>query len=132
MRFLIGLAMGLFIGASCSLFYANLSRVRDAYPRGVMSGLQQHYDQLRRQLGDPRCPVESSRAALLNLHRLATQIQPAFIDDRNVDEGFRQRQATMLNILQRALDDPPTQCADLNTVLREIGDQCEACHLEYR
>lgn len=132
MRVLIGLLLGLFAGATLSLFYANLTRSQGAYPRGVMAGMQHHYDGLRRQLADPRCPPDASRVPLARLRALTDEVVPAFIEARDPGPDFVQRHRTLVATLDAALAAPPADCTALNALVKDIGDQCETCHLAAR
>lgn len=132
MKVLIGLLLGLFAGASLTLFYANLTRAQGAYPRGVMAGMQHHYDALRRQLADPRCAPDASRLPLARLRALSDEVVPAFIEARDPGPDFEQRHRAFVAAVDAALAAPPGDCAALNAVIKDLGDRCEACHLEFR
>ena len=132
MKVLIGLLLGLFAGATLSLFYANLTRNEGAYPRGVMAGMQAHYDTLRRGLADPRCPPDANRPALSRLRATSGEVVPAFIEARDPGLDFERRHATFVATLDAALAAPPADCVALNALVKDLGDQCEACHLEFR
>jgi hypothetical protein len=132
LKVLIGLLLGLFAGATLSLFYANLTRDQGAYPRGVMAGMQAHYDALRRGIADPRCPPDASRPALARLRATSTEVVPAFIEARAPGPDFERRHANFAATLDAALAAPPPDCVALNALVKDLGDQCEACHLEFR
>lgn len=132
MKVLIGLLLGLFAGATLTLFYANLTRSQGAYPRGVMAGMQHHYDTLRRQLADPRCPPEASVPPLSRLRALSDEVVPAFIEARDPGPDFEQRHRAFVGALDAAIAAPPPDCAALNAVVKDLGDRCETCHLEFR
>jgi cytochrome c556 len=132
LRVLIGLLLGLFAGTTLTLFYANLTRTQGAYPRGVMAGMQHHFDALRKQLADPACPPDASRVPLARLRALSDEVVPAFIETRAPGPDFEQRHRAFVSSLDRALATPPTDCTALNALAKDLGDQCEACHLEFR
>lgn len=132
MKVLIGLLLGLFAGASLTLFYANLTRAQGAYPRGVMAGMQHHYEALRRQLADPRCAPDASRVPLARLRALSDEVVPAFIEARDPRPDFEQRHRAFVGAVDAALATPPADCTALNAVIKDLGDRCEACHLEFR
>jgi hypothetical protein len=132
LRVLIGLLLGLFAGATLTLFYANLTRTQGAYPRGVMAGMQHHHDALRRLLADPLCPADASRVPLARLRALSDEIVPAFIEARDPGPDFAQRHRAFVAALDAALAAPPADCVALNALVKDLGDQCEACHLEFR
>jgi hypothetical protein len=132
LKVLIGLLLGLFAGATLGLFYANLTRSQGAYPRGVMAGMQAHYDTLRRGLADPACPPEASRPALARLRATSAEVVPAFIEARDPGPDFERRHAAFVGALDAALAAPPADCVALNALVRDLGDQCEGCHLEFR
>jgi hypothetical protein len=132
LRFLLGLLLGVLAGAMLALFYANLSRAQGAYARGVMVGMQHHYDALRRQLADPQCPPTASRIPLSRLRSLSTEVVPAFIEAREPGPDFEQRHRALLAAIDAALAAPPADCVGLNAVVQDLRDRCEACHLAFR
>jgi hypothetical protein len=132
LKALVVLCVGLLAGAMLALFYANLDRARGAYPRGVMAAMQHHYDALRAELRGPQCAAPASLASLRRLRLLGDEIEPAFIVPRQPGAGFEQRNRRLLGSLDAAIASPPADCQALNTVVKEIGDHCEACHAEHR
>jgi hypothetical protein len=132
LKFLIGLFVGLLAGASLSLFYANLVRDQGAYPRGVMAAMQHHYDTLRRGIADPACPPAASRPALLRLRAVSDEVVPAFIDARQPGPDFARRHQGLVDALDAALAEPPADCQALNALVRDLGDRCDGCHLEFK
>jgi hypothetical protein len=132
LKFLIGLIVGLLAGASLSLFYANLVRDQSAYPRGVMAAMQHHYDTLRRGIADPACPPAASRPALLRLRAVSDEVVPAFSDARPPGPEFARRHQGLVDALDAALAEPPADCKALNALVRDLGDRCDGCHLEFK
>lgn len=132
MRYLVTLVVGFGAGALLALFWANLQRAQDAYPRGVMAAMQHHYDGLRRGLAGPACPPETSAATLRRLRVLSDEVPDAIIEPRDPGPGFVQRHEAFVRALDAAIVAPPADCTALNALVRDLGDRCEACHLEFR
>ncbi len=132
MRYLITLVVGLGAGALLALFWANLQRAQDAYPRGVMAAMQHHYDGLRRGLAGPDCPPAKAVAGLQRLRVLSDEVPTAIIAPRDPGPGFVQRHEAFVRALDAAITAPPADCAALNALVRDVGDRCEGCHLEFR
>jgi hypothetical protein len=124
--------MGLLAGATLSLFYANLVRDQGAYPRGVMAGMQHHYNSLRRGIADTTCPPEASRPALLRLRAVSDEVVPAFIEARQPGPDFVRRHQGFTAALDAALTAPPDDCVALNALVKDLGDRCDGCHLEFK
>ena len=126
------LLIGVFAGGSLAMFYANLERAQGAYPRGVMAGMQHHYNALQSGLRDPQCRPQSSLQHLQRLRAISNEVVPAFIEIRDPGADFEHRHAGMLAALDAAIIEPPADCVALNAVLKDIGDRCDACHAVFR
>lgn len=131
MRFALVFLIGLAVGALGMSQIGKVLAARDAYPRGVMAVMQQHYGALRRALDQNQCVAANNSANLLWMTRMSEQIEPA-LNPGDVDPRFHAyaRKLDARLAAARALN--PASCPALRVAARQIGARCAACHAVYR
>jgi hypothetical protein len=130
MRSLLLLGLGVVIGAMVATIIANTLSRRDAYARGVMAVLQQHYGSLREGVRHGRCDRDLAPTRSL-LATLSGELAPAVYGDSTPDAPFREYVQRLRDAVA-ALPDRATGCPALAPQLNRIGDACDACHRQYR
>lgn len=130
MRNLLVLFLGIAVGAACAAVATNSLARRDAYPRGVMAVMQQHYAALRDAARAGKCTDRTIRARQI-LGMLVDEIDPAFSPDATTAAPFRE----YTDRLRAAVDELPEaagDCAQLGPAVSRIGNACDQCHQQYR
>ncbi len=131
MRYALVLVIGIAIGALAMSQIGKILAARDAYPRGVMAVMQQHYGALRHSLDGGVCKAEDNRQNLAWVARMSTQINPALnpgAADLRFDTYVRKLDAR----ITAAQTVAPADCPALRLAARNIGAACQACHEVYR
>ncbi len=131
MRYALVLVIGIAIGALAMSQIGKILAARDAYPRGVMAVMQQHYGALRRSLDGGVCKAADNRQNLAWVARMSTQIDPALnpgAADLRFDTYVRKLDAR----IAAAQTVAPADCPALRLAARNIGAACQACHEVYR
>jgi hypothetical protein len=90
----------------------------DHFPGSVMEVMAWHVGQLKNSTQQNRCAATDTLPHLQTLRAMANDIEPAFGDLRAS--------------LDAALANPPLNCAGVGTTLGKIGDDCKACHQDFR
>ncbi len=131
MRYALLLLLGIAIGALAMSQIGRILAARDAYPRGVMAVMQQHYGALRQALGGKACNAGANAENLAWVARMSTQINPALnpqAADLRFDTYVRKLDARVAAAQAVA----PADCPALRVAARSIGAACQACHEVYR
>ena len=126
--FLIGLAIGI-VGTVMAL--RAIDARRDHYPESVMHVQDAHFDALRANVQQSRCAATDTIPHLQALRTMANDIEPAFGDLRD-DTRFVKHVSDLRADLDAALANPPLNCPGVDTVLRGLGEDCKACHKDFR
>ena len=90
-----------------------------------------HVGQLKNSTQQNRCAATDTLPHLQTLRAMANDIEPAFGDLRD-DQRFSQHASDLRASLDAALANPPLNCAGVGTTLGKIGDDCKACHQDFR
>jgi cytochrome c556 len=131
MRYALVLILGIAIGALAMSQIGKILAARDAYPRGVMAVMQQHYGALRRSLDGAACKATDNRDNLTWVARMSTQINPALNPDAadlRFDTYVRKLDASIAAAQAVA----PADCPAMRVAAQRIGAACSACHEVYR
>lgn len=131
-RYAFLLLLGLVVGAIATVMAMRAIDARtDHYPDSVMTVMSAHMSALHGNVEKNRCAATDTVPHLQTLRALANDIEPAFGDLGN-EEAFGKHASDLRATLDSALANPPTDCAGLGTLQKEIGGRCKACHDEYR
>ena len=86
---------------------------------------------MKADIDQNRCSATDTLPHLQALRTMANDIQPAFPDLRD-DARFSKHASDLRATLDAALGSPPLNCAGVGTTLARIGENCKACHQEFR
>jgi len=131
MRYVLMLVLGIAIGALAMSQIGKILAARDAYPRGVMAVMQQHYGALRRALAGPVCKAADNQANLAWVAQMSTQINPA-LNPQAADLRFDRYVRKLHANIAAAQAIAPADCPALRPAVQRIGAACTACHQVYR
>ena len=126
--FVIGLAVGV-VGTVMAM--RAIDARQDHFPTSVMQVQQWHLGQLKADIDQNRCSATDTLPHLQALRMMANDIQPAFPDLRD-DARFSKHASDLRATLDAAQGSPPLNCAGVGTTLARIGEDCKACHQEFR
>lgn len=128
---LIGLVAGI-IGTVVILQTVESGKTwQDRYPYATMHLLQAHTAQLGGKVQGNRCTPSDSRPHLEALRVLANDLEPAF-PSLGDDARFSEPASAMRATLDRALDNPPRGCEALDQAVKQVAENCKACHQAFR
>jgi hypothetical protein len=126
--FLIGLVVGV-IGTVMAM--RAIDARQDHFPTSVMEVQGWHVGRLKANTEQNRCAATDTLPHLQALRTMANDIEPAFGDLRD-DARFAKHASDLRATLDAALARPPLNCAGVGTTLASIGDDCKACHQDFR
>jgi cytochrome c556 len=131
-RYLFLFLLGLVIGAICTVMALRALQARtDPFPDALMQVMAQQSRELGRSAKANRCTPSDTLPRLQSLRALSNDIEPAFPglrDDARFDTAASGLRAT----LDGALAAPPADCTQLATMAQQIGEDCKACHRDFR
>lgn len=131
-RYLILFVLGLVVGAFGAVSLMNaLNARRDHFPESLMFVQQAQVGMLKQTLQANRCTASDVVPKLQTLRALAGQLEIAFPDDAS-DARFQQHASDFRATLDGALSSPPISCAALGDALNRIGNDCKACHQDFK
>lgn len=131
-RYLFLFLLGLVLGVIATVMAMRaLDARKDHFPDSVMQVQQWHLNQLKDNLGRNRCAATDTLPHLQTLRTMANDIEPALVDLRD-DERFAQHASKLRATLDGALSAPPLNCAGVGSVLAKVGENCKACHQDFR
>lgn len=131
MRFALVFLIGLAAGALGMSQIGKVLAARDAYPRGVMAVMQQHYGALRLGLDGGACKAAENQNNLAWVARMSTQINPALNPDA-ADLRFDTYVRKLDARIAAAQTIAPANCPALRVAAQNIGAACQSCHEIYR
>jgi hypothetical protein len=126
--FILGLAVGI-VGTVMAM--RAIDARQDHFPTSVMQVQQWHMGQLKADIEQNRCSATDTLPHLQALRTMANDVQPAFPDLRD-DARFSKHASDLRATLDAALGSPPLNCAGVGTTLARIGEDCKACHQDFR
>ena len=129
--FLLGLVVGV-IGVVMAMRAIEARKTaQDHFPVAVMRVMDSHMDMLDANAKANRCTATDTVPQLQALRMMANDIEPAFADLRD-DARFTKHTSKLRQTLDNALSSPPLNCAGVGTTLASIGEDCKACHQDFR
>lgn len=133
MRSILLVIIGLVLGAVAANTVGNVLRMRDAYPRAVMTVMRHHMGALQGALKHQKCPADATRLHLQRLSAVSQDILPAFGGkDGSIDPHFKTEADHLQAAFDQALTTAPASCANLAKAMQQIGDNCDSCHRQFR
>ena len=126
--FLLGLVAG--VVAAVMLLRALQARA-DPFPDALMNVMAHQSAQLRDSAKANRCSTSDTMPRLQSLRALSNDIEAAFPGLRD-DDRFGTAASGLRATLDEALAAPPADCAQLAAVNEQVGQDCKACHRDFR
>ncbi|MBC7988172.1 MAG: hypothetical protein H7Y19_01140 [Luteimonas sp.] len=131
-RYLFLFLLGLVLGVVATVMAMRaLDARKDHFPDSVMQVQQWHLNQLKDNVDRNRCAATDTLPHLQTLRTMANDIEPAMGDLRD-DERFAKHASQLRATLDGALSAPPLNCAGVGSVLGKVGEDCKACHQDFR
>jgi len=132
MRYLFLFLLGLVVGIVGTVMAMRALEARkDHFPDSVMHLFSAHMDMLGANVEANRCAATDTLPQLQALRTIANDIEPAFGDLRD-DTRFAGHASDLRAALDRALASPPIACAGVQAAMKDVGDNCKACHRDFR
>ncbi|WP_223878034.1 hypothetical protein [Luteimonas sp. MC1825] len=134
-RYLFVFLLGLVLGVVAVVMLLRTLEARktwqDHYPEAAMHLLSAHSAQLRDALQANRCAPTDVLPHLQAMRMLGNDLEPAFADLRD-DTRFADHAGKFRGAIDSALASPPMNCAGLKATTDAIGEDCKACHRDFR
>lgn len=103
----------------------------DRWDGAVMNVMAVHSQTMRKSVEENRCSATDLLPHLQTLRVMANDLEPAFPSLAD-DTRFKDHATKMRATLDAALASPPINCAGAGTTLGSIGEDCKACHQDFR
>ncbi len=131
-RYLFVLVAGVLIGAVCMVMLLRAWQARmDPFPKALMQVMARQTDGLRASAAANRCTANDALPRLQSLRAMANDVENAFPGLRD-DQRFATAASGLRATLDSALAAPPQDCNRLATVIEQVGEDCKACHRDFR
>jgi cytochrome c556 len=131
-RYLVVLVVGLLAGAICSVMALRALQARqDPFPSALMHVMAKQSSELRAAAAANRCTASDALPRLQALRAMANDAETAFPGLRE-DARFTAAASGLRATLDSALASPPTDCTQLTAVTKQIGENCQACHNDFK
>lgn len=131
-RYLFLFLVGLVVGVVATVMALRaLNARKDHFPESVMHVQAWHMDQLKGNVEQNRCGPTDTLPHVQLLRTMANDLEPAFPDLRD-DARFGDAASKMRATLDSALASPPLNCAGVQSLMKDVGGACKACHQDFR
>ena len=131
-RYLAVLVVGLFAGAICAVMAVRALQARqDPFPDALMQVMAKQSSELRAATTANRCTTSDVLPRLQALRAMANDLETAFPGLRE-DARFATAASGLRATLDTSLATPPQECAQLAEVAKQIGENCKACHADFK
>lgn len=131
-RYLFVLIAGLLIGGVATVMAIRAIQARqDPFPHSLMNVMARQSQLLGDSRKQNRCTINDSTPRLQTLRLLTNDLDLAFPGLRD-DARFQQHASRFRATLNDALAAPPADCTALATVTEQLGNDCKACHQDFR
>ncbi len=104
---------------------------QDRYPDAAMQVMDAHVQQLRATALANRCSASDVLPHLQTLRYLANDLEPALPGLKD-DARFTGHAGKLRATLDGALSTPPLSCVGIQAAIKQISDDCSACHQDFR
>lgn len=132
MRYLVVFAIGLLAGAICAVMLVRALQARqDPFPDALMHVMSKQKSQLDAGVAANRCTVSDVVPRLQSLRAMANDVETAFPGLRE-DQRFATAASGLRATLDGALAAPPQDCAQVKVLAERIGQDCTACHRDFK
>lgn len=131
-RYLFVLIAGLLIGAVASVMGMRAIQARqDPFPTSLMQVISKQSQLLKKNHEQNRCTAAETTPRLQTMRLLTNDMDAAFPGLKD-DQRFQQHASQFRSTLNDALTHPPADCTTLATVTEKLGNDCKACHQDFR
>ncbi len=131
-RYLFVLVAGLLIGIVATVMAMRAIQARqDPFPGSLMHVMARQSQLLNDSRKQSRCTVNDTTPRLQTLRSLSNDLDLAFPGLRD-DARFQQHASRFRATLNDALAAPPADCTALAAVTEQLGNDCKACHQDFR
>lgn len=131
-RYLFLFLIGLVVGAICTVMALRAIQARqDPFPDSVMHVMAKHSGQLADKVKQNRCAATDTIPHVRTLRAMANDLDMAFPGLAD-DARFKSHASQFRADLDAALSAPPTDCAAAGALVEKVGDDCKACHQDFR
>ncbi|WP_372014208.1 hypothetical protein [Pseudoxanthomonas sp. 10H] len=131
-RYLFLFLLGLVVGAVCTVMALRALQARqDPFPDALMQVMARQSGELDRAAKANRCTTSDTLPRVQSLRMLANDIEAAFPGLRD-DTRFAAAASGLRATLDKAVAQPPADCAALAALTRQVGEDCKACHRDFR
>jgi cytochrome c556 len=131
-RYLFLFLLGLVVGAVCAVMALRALQARsDPFPDALMQVMSRQSGELGQSAKANRCTANDALPRLQSLRALSNDIEMAFPSLKD-DARFATSASALRATLDEALAAPPADCAQLTATAGRIGEDCKACHRDFR
>lgn len=131
-RYLFLFLVGLVVGVICTVMVLRALQARmDPFPDALMNVMAHQSGELEGAAKANRCTTSDTLPRVQSLRMLANDIESAFPDLRD-DTRFGTAASNLRATVDKALASPPADCTQLAALTRQIGEDCKACHRDFR
>ncbi|HBN52942.1 hypothetical protein CQ393_01815 [Stenotrophomonas sp. MYb238] len=131
-RYLFVLIAGLLIGIVAAVMAMRAIQARqDPFPGSLMHVMARQSQMLNDSRKQNRCTVNDTLPRLQTLRALSNDLDLAFAGLRD-DPRFQQHASRFRATLNDALAAAPADCTALAAVTEQLGNDCKACHQDFR
>lgn len=126
--FLLGLVVGV-VGVVMALRAWDARK--DHFPESLMQVQNWHMGQLGKAVEHNRCAATDTLPHFKALRTTADDLERAFPGLAD-DQRFSDAASKLRGALDGALASPPLNCEGVATLNKQIGEDCKACHQDFR
>lgn len=126
--FLLGMVVGV-VGVVMALRAWDARK--DHFPQSLMQVQNWHMDQLGKAVEHNRCAATDTLPHLKALRTTADDLERAFPGLAD-DQRFSDAASKLRGALDGALASPPLNCEGVAALNKQIGEDCKACHQDFR
>ncbi len=131
-RYFFLFLIGLVIGAVLTVMAMRALQARqDPFPDSVMHVMQKQASLLSQNGKESRCAITDNLPRLQSLRAISNDLELAFPNEAE-DQRFVGHASKLRETLNAAIAAPPADCATLGTITQKIGEDCKACHQDFR
>lgn len=131
-RYLFVLVAGLIVGIIATVMAMRAWQERqDPFPGALMTVMAKQSGELRQAQTQNRCSQVDTLPRLQAMRSLTNDIDLAFPALKD-DARFQQHASALRATLNDALATPPDNCQTLAELNKAIGENCKACHQDFK
>ncbi|QOW23081.1 cytochrome c [Novilysobacter avium] len=128
---LVGLAIGVLATVMLLRALEGRKTWQDHFPGAAMHMMEAHAAQLGGKIKANRCSASDSQPHIKALRTVSDDLEPAFPGLAD-DARFAGHAGDLRATLDAALATPAEGCESLIATAGKIGDNCKACHQDFR